>query len=57
LASQLGVAAVEGLLSQKSDVMTGLINGEVIYTPILDALSQERKIDDNLVKISQILSI
>ncbi len=57
LASQLGVAAVEGLLSQKSDVMAGLINGNVIYTPILEALSQERKIDDNLVKISQILSI
>lgn len=57
LASQLGVAAVEGLLSEKSDCMVGLINGSVVYTPIMDAVSQEREIDDNLVKISQILSI
>jgi len=57
LASQLGVAAVEGLLSDKSDCMVGLINGSVVYTPIMEAVSQERKIDDNLVKISQILSI
>jgi len=57
LASQLGVAAVEGLISGKSNCMVGLINGSVIYTPIMDALKQERKIDDNLFKISQILSI
>lgn len=57
LASQLGVAAVEGLLSDKSDCMVGLINGSIIYTPIMEAIQEERKIDDNLVKISQILSI
>lgn len=57
LASQLGVAAVEGLLSDKSDCMVGLMGRDVIYTPIEEALQQERKIDDNLFKISQILSI
>jgi 6-phosphofructokinase 1 len=57
LASQLGVAAVEGLLSDKSDCMVGLINGSIVYTPIMEAIREERKIDDNLVKISQILSI
>ncbi|NBC02605.1 MAG: 6-phosphofructokinase [Bacteroidetes bacterium] len=57
LASQLGVGAVEGLLSDKSDCMVGLMGGDVIYTPIEKALRQERKIDDNLFKISQILSI
>ena len=57
LASQLGVAAVEGLLSKKSDCMVGVINGSLIYTPIMEAIREARKIDDNLVKISQILSI
>ncbi len=57
LASQLGVAAVEGLLSDKSDCMVGLINGSIVFTPIMEAIQDERKIDDNLVKISQILSI
>src|SRR5690606_21601952 len=34
LASKLGVAAVEGLMHGKYDVMPGVINNKVVYPPI-----------------------
>lgn len=34
LASKLGVSAVEGLMQGKCDVMAGVINNKVVYTPI-----------------------
>lgn len=57
LASQMGVAAVEGLLSERNDVMVGVMNAKVLYTPLLEAIELERKIDDDLLKIAKILSI
>lgn len=57
LASEMGVGAVEGLLSDKAGHMVGVINGKVKYTPILEALKEKRNLNDNLVKISKILSI
>lgn len=57
LASQLGVAAVEGLLEGKSKVMTGLINNKVAYTSFDDAIHKKAEIDKELLRISKILSI
>lgn len=57
MASELGVAAVEALLSNRSGEMVGLVNNEVKFTSIEEALKKPRRIQDNLLKIAQILSI
>lgn len=57
LASQLGVAAVEGLLNGKTDVMAGLVKGSIEYTFLLKAISNKVVLDTELLRISKILSI
>lgn len=57
LSSRLGVAAVEGLLDGKTDVMAGLVSNEIVYTPLLKAIEQGRQIDNDLARIAHILSI
>lgn len=57
LASQMGVAAVEGLLNGEKDVMVGVINKEVVYTPLEKATKQEQDIEEELLRISNILAI
>ncbi|WP_375559490.1 6-phosphofructokinase [Bernardetia sp. OM2101] len=55
LASQLGLAAVEGLLSGKTNVMVGQLKRKLTYTPIEECL-KPRKIDNDLVRMLRILS-
>lgn len=57
LASQLGVAAVEGLLNDKSDVMVGIANGRINYEFLQKAISNKATLDTELIRISKILSI
>ncbi len=57
LASQLGVAAVEGLLNGKTDVMAGVVKGSIEYTFLLKAISNKAVLDTELLRISKILSI
>jgi 6-phosphofructokinase 1 len=57
LASRMGVAAVEGLLENKSCVMTGIKSNKVIYTPIAEAIKKHNEIDNELIKIAKILAI
>jgi 6-phosphofructokinase 1 len=57
LASRLGVAAIEGLLDGKTDVMAGVLNNKIAYTPLVDAFSKGQRIDEDLIRISNILSI
>lgn len=57
LASQLGVAAVEGLLNGKTDVMAGVVKGEISYTFLQKAISNKAVLDTELLRISKILSI
>lgn len=57
LASRLGVAAVEGLLEGKSDVMAGLRSNKVVYTPIQEAIKKHNEIDEELIKVAEILAI
>lgn len=55
LASQLGLAAVEGLLSGKTNVMVGQLKRKLTYTPIEECL-KPRTIDNDLVRMLRILS-
>lgn len=56
LASKLGVVAVEGLLQGKYDVMAGLINNKVIFTPITRAIVDDKTVDEEDFRIAKILS-
>jgi 6-phosphofructokinase 1 len=57
LASRLGVAAVEGLLNGKSNVMAGIIKNAITYTSLEDAIRFKDHVDDEIVRVSEILSI
>lgn len=57
LASQSGVAAVEALLKGKQNVMIGMQNDQIAYTALEKAVKGKAKIDEELLRISDILSI
>lgn len=56
LASRLGVGAVEGLMEGKSNVMTGVINHDLVYTPLTDAITKIKEINPDLVRLVEILN-
>ena len=57
LASRMGVYAVEKLMSGNSNVMVGVIDEKMVLTPLKNAIKKNSKIDKNLIKVSDILSI
>jgi 6-phosphofructokinase 1 len=57
LASRLGHSAVEGLLNGKSDKMVGILNDEIVYTPFEDAIYKQKDINNDLVRMSEILAM
>lgn len=57
LASRLGFGSVEALLKGKANVMIGLVNNEVTFTPFGDAISQSKKPNQRLVNMAEILAI
>jgi 6-phosphofructokinase 1 len=57
LSSRLGVAAVEGLLEGRTGVMAGLLNNQVAFTPLQEAIDKGRELDEELLRIAHILSI
>ena len=57
LASRMGVFAVESLLEGSSNVMVGLKDGNMILTPLEKAIKTKSKINKNLIRVSDILSV
>jgi 6-phosphofructokinase 1 len=57
LASRLGVKAVEALLEGKSSLMAGLINDKVALTPLELAIKGHTAVDQELIKVSEIVSV
>jgi len=57
LASRLGVGAVELLLSGSSNLMVGLVNNKVKHTPLEKAVKEHHKIDTELLRVSDIMSV
>ena len=57
LATKLGVAAVEGLLNGKNDVMCGVVNNQVTFTFLQQAIKNKVPLNMELLRISRILSI
>ena len=56
LASRLGLSAVEALLEGHTNVMVGIVNNEVKFTPMKNTWSKKKSIDYKLLELSKILS-
>ncbi|MBL7858215.1 MAG: 6-phosphofructokinase [Cyclobacteriaceae bacterium] len=57
LASKMGIAAVEGLLAGKMDVMVGVRNNEMVYNDFDTIMTKHHEIDSESLRIAKILSI
>ena len=57
LASRLGLGAVEGLLDGKKNVMVGIINNRLVYTPLSEAIGRSKPIKNELLRMVSILSV
>jgi 6-phosphofructokinase 1 len=57
LASRFGVSAVELLISGSSNLMVGFVNNEVRYTALEKAVKENHAIDQELMRVSDIMSI
>ena len=57
LASRLGVKAVECLLEGKSNFMVGLLCDKIELTPLEQAIKGHTEIDQELLRVSDIMSI
>ncbi|MDE3743544.1 6-phosphofructokinase [Maribacter polysaccharolyticus] len=57
LASRMGVKAVESLLEGKTNLMVGIQDNAIILTPINKAIKGHTKIDKELIRVSDIMSI
>jgi 6-phosphofructokinase 1 len=56
LASRLGLGAVEGLMNGEKNVMVGLINNEITYTPFRDTIRLPKPINEDMLRMVKILS-
>ena len=57
LASRLGHAAVEALRDGKTQVMAGVINGEIAYTPFENAIKENAVISKDMVDMIRVLAV
>ncbi|MFT6715557.1 MAG: 6-phosphofructokinase 1 [Saprospiraceae bacterium] len=56
-ASQLGMEAVEALLAGKEAVMIGIVDKTIEYTPFEKAIKHTGKMNEKLLKLTEVLSI
>jgi 6-phosphofructokinase 1 len=57
LASRVGVAAVEALIAGHRNEMVGIVHNEISYTPFEHAVKHTGEINNNFLKIVEILSL
>lgn len=55
LASRLGLGALEGLLKGEKNVMAGIVNDELVYTPFHDTITKKKLINKDLLRMASIL--
>lgn len=55
--SRMGFSAVEALLAGKSNVMVGIIDKNIVYTPFEKAVKHRQGLDPDLLRMLEILSI
>lgn len=57
LASRLGFEAVEALLDGKDDCMVGIYNNQVSFTPFEEAITKNKQVNQQLLKMAEILAL
>jgi 6-phosphofructokinase 1 len=56
IASRMGYSAVESLIEGRHNVMIGIVNNKMHYTPLEKAVKAKQKISDDWLKIVKILA-
>jgi 6-phosphofructokinase 1 len=56
LATRMGVAAIEALLEDQRNVMTGIQNDEIMLVPFVKAIKNDKPLDPDLLKTLEIVS-
>ncbi len=56
LASQLGMAAIESLKLKKYNTLVGLVNNNLINSPISDVINSTNNLSNNLYRLNKIIS-
>jgi 6-phosphofructokinase 1 len=57
LASRLGVAAVESLLTGRRGEMVGIVNNQVTHTPLEVVVSNKKEFPMDLMRVAEVLSL
>ncbi|MDQ2769642.1 MAG: ATP-dependent 6-phosphofructokinase, partial [Bacteroidota bacterium] len=57
LGSQIGIAAVEGLMNGMRNVMAGIIDKKLVYTPFIDTINKKKLINQSFMRMVEILSV
>ncbi len=57
LASQIGIAAVEGLMNGMRNVMAGIVDRKLVYTPFADTIHKKKMINQSFMRMVEILSV
>ena len=57
LASQLGYGAVEALLQGKKNVMVGVVNNQIKYTPFKKAIAATKNMNSDHLRMAEILAL
>lgn len=57
LGSRMGVFAIDALLEGKSNVMVGIQNEKMTLSPLEDAIKGKSKINKNLIRVSDIVTV
>ncbi len=57
LASRMGVIAVEALLESKTNLMVGIRDNDIILTPVKEAIQGKSKMDKELIRVSDIMTL
>ncbi|WP_197492268.1 6-phosphofructokinase [Arachidicoccus ginsenosidimutans] len=56
IASRMGYHAVEALLNDTSGVMVGIINNQIVYTPLEIAIREKHTVDEGWLRMVKILA-
>ena len=56
LASRMGVKAVESILEGKSNLMIGVRDTKLVLTPLAEAIKAHTEIDEELIRVSDIMT-
>jgi 6-phosphofructokinase 1 len=57
IASRMGFAAVEALLAGKTNVMVGIENNQTVLVSFDDAINKSKQINQELLRLAEILSL